>query len=345
MIRGLVFKTCSPIKQQLRYRRGGKEEGEEIPFASVNKFEWGGAPREGEVHNVEGNISEEDFKEIVRDVLPWDSVKKTTEEGNANLKDEETHIETSSPLRKIAELTTDQLSDSETHSELLKDFPELTNMPAMSQVLGRYREMTPAESRILDDSLIVRDPNALSELEKSSQPKPVPGYQSTLATFSPATRKLQVAQLTEQLTNSRMSAITSESPFQAIAASKLSELIPWEYEVEEPPLPNEFWEMSHAERRFLGLPYKESGRWCPPAATFTEQGHDEINLTQFKDIMDKVRSLGGSKESLITEEIELLRDAEEKIFDHIRARLDDMTPFLDERSKIWKARRERDKQN
>eukprot|EP01060_Flectonema_neradi_P033751 TRINITY_DN5746_c1_g1_i1.p1 TRINITY_DN5746_c1_g1~~TRINITY_DN5746_c1_g1_i1.p1 ORF type:complete len:345 (+),score=70.19 TRINITY_DN5746_c1_g1_i1:87-1121(+) len=337
----LANKGRQQIKTIQRRFRRGREDGDDIPFSSVNKFEWGGAAREGEVHNVEGNISEDDFKEIVRDVLPWETVTKTTPETNSDLKDDQFLVETSSPLRKVADLATDQLSDPETHKNLLKDFPELTNMPAMSQVLGRYREMTPSESRVISDSLTLRDPEALVELEKSAQPKPTTGHQSMLASFNPDTRKLLVSQLTEQLTNSKMSAIAEGSPFQAVAASKLSELIPWEYEHEEPPLPDEFWEMSHSERRFLGLPYKENNRWHPPASTFTEQGSDEINLLKFKEIMDKVRSLGGSKESLITEEIELLREAEDKIFDHIRAKLDDMTPFLDERSAIWKARRQR----
>eukprot|EP01059_Diplonema_ambulator_P037364 TRINITY_DN9856_c0_g1_i1.p1 TRINITY_DN9856_c0_g1~~TRINITY_DN9856_c0_g1_i1.p1 ORF type:complete len:339 (+),score=28.44 TRINITY_DN9856_c0_g1_i1:182-1198(+) len=327
---------------QGRWRRG-RDDDETVPFASVNKFDWGGGVAAGapEVHGVEmGSLSEAEFRKVVERVVPQADVIKVGERTMQSLSEDEVVMPPEDPLRKLADLTADKLSHQSTHDQLLSDFPELQNLPGMSHVLGRYREQSPTEQRvmegIIDDSLAVSSPqDALFEREEGREGL----VSSGVGHFSPEVRMRQIKELTAQLTNSNLHTLPPE--LETIQAAKLHELSPWEYEVEEPPLPDEYWQMSSAERRFLGLPYKgPDGKWNPPQATFTARAAQDINLKAFRGIMDKVRKHGGSKEQLVKEEVAMLREAEDKIFDHLKARLEDMAPFLDERSKVWRKRRE-----
>ena len=327
------------LSTQRRHARG-RNDDHDIPFASVNKFEWGGS--EGGSTNYEGIdsqgvLTQGDLKDIIKEVLPSAHIEKV----NVHEKppsDQDIVTPATDPLLKVAELGGDKLAQQATHDMLMEDFPELQNRPGAAQVLGRYYEKSEEERRVMegviDDSLVPAGAPLGAPSAESDDQLLAPH-------FSPETRRAQIVQLTSQLTNSALHTLPDN--LEAKQAAELHELSPWEYGEEEAPLPNEYWHMSHAERRFLGLPYKsEDGKWNPPLAHFTQRASEDINLKVFKDIMQKVRSHGGSRDALVQEEVDLLRQAEEKIFDHLRARLDDMTPFLDERSRVWQKRRSGD---
>eukprot|EP01063_Lacrimia_lanifica_P009559 TRINITY_DN16522_c0_g2_i1.p1 TRINITY_DN16522_c0_g2~~TRINITY_DN16522_c0_g2_i1.p1 ORF type:complete len:356 (+),score=147.80 TRINITY_DN16522_c0_g2_i1:102-1169(+) len=334
------------LPQQVRFRRGRKYD-DEVPFASVNKFEWGGDGGRVEEHVLEAGdkVTNEDLKEIIQDVMPQAEVAKTqggshapaaAEDGSA---DYEEILPATDSVLKLADLSADKLIDEATSASMVQDFPELATLPGVTQVLGRYREKSETEKRLMEgvvsDAVVARRPEGAGAKNEGEEA----ALQELLSPhFSPEVRKKQVELLTSQLTGSAMH--TLPEALESKQAAKLHEMMPWEFEGDEPPLPAEYWTMSHAERRFLGLPYKtEDGRWNPPLATFTERAADDINLQLFGDVMAKVRSHGGSKGALLREEVALLREAEEKIFNHLRARLEDMVPYLDERSKIWRRRR------
>eukprot|EP01064_Diplonema_japonicum_P010973 TRINITY_DN18221_c0_g1_i1.p1 TRINITY_DN18221_c0_g1~~TRINITY_DN18221_c0_g1_i1.p1 ORF type:complete len:359 (+),score=65.13 TRINITY_DN18221_c0_g1_i1:43-1077(+) len=334
-----------PLLVSARWRRGRDEDDMEIPFASINKFDWGGSSNTEanvQVHGVDlGGLNEDEFRQVVEKVVPDSNGLSKLSENQAEKQSpsEEVIFPTEDALQRLADLTSDKLAEANTHQNLLSDYPELKTLPGMSQVLGRYREKTETEQRVMEgivsDSLVESPQGEIFEKSKGEQ-----DMWADNAHFSPEVRKLQIQRLTTQLTNSNLHALPKE--LEAVQASNLHLLTPWEHEVEEPPLPDEYWEMSSAERRFLGLPYRDeaTGLWSPPQATFTSRAAEDINLKAFRGIMDKVRTHGGSKEALVREEVTMLREAEEKIFDHLRAKLEDMAPFLDERSKVWRRRRE-----
>ncbi|KAJ9454034.1 hypothetical protein DIPPA_13026 [Diplonema papillatum] len=318
---------------QRRCKRVNRTD-DDVPFASVNKYDWTATDNDVSVHTVQtdADVTDDELKGIIKRVLPQANVQKIRPSSDPipGTQENEVLAPGSDPLLKLADLTSDRLSKATTNEELLKEYPDLENLPGVAQVLGRHREATEAEARVFSDLL---SPAVIPENKPNAE-----ADQLTQLNFSPEVRKAQIAALTAQLTSSHMHHLPDQ--FEAVRAAKLVELSPWEFETEEPPLPNEYWEMSSAERRFLGLPYRgDDGKWRPPLATFTSRMASDINLTAFRDIMNKVREHAGSKSQLVKEEVELLREAENKIFDHLRARLQDMAPFLDERSKIWRRRR------
>ena len=327
-------------QQQQRFKRGRPTDSD-VPFASVNKFEWGGGGGrviKEAVGDGGGLLTRTDLRDIVEEVLPPQAEVSRLNEHEASRAfapptGDETIMPATSGLLKVAELGADRLAEASTHASLIEDFPELRHTPAAAQVLGRYREKTEDEKRVMDAVAVHSDRDAgegaAAEGEAAASLGP---------SFSPETRRAQISDLVSQLTYSTLHSLPED--LEAMKAAELCALSPWEFCAEESPLPEEYWEMSHAERRFLGLPYKsDDGMWNPPLAHFTERAADDINLKVFKDIMQKVRQHGGSRSALVREEIEMLRKAEDSIFNHLRARLDDMTPFLDERSKVWRQRR------
>eukprot|EP01062_Namystynia_karyoxenos_P070475 TRINITY_DN65850_c0_g1_i1.p1 TRINITY_DN65850_c0_g1~~TRINITY_DN65850_c0_g1_i1.p1 ORF type:complete len:385 (+),score=58.27 TRINITY_DN65850_c0_g1_i1:142-1296(+) len=168
------------------------------------------------------------------------------------------------------------------------------------------------------------------------------------SSFSPQVRRRQLSELVGRTTLSRMHEIPQIADLEATRAAALcGRLWPWEWEQAEPPIPNEYWEMSQAERRFLGLPWKEAahegaeGLWQPPQAGFTEAAADSPAFAAVAAATEKVRRAGGDKRLLTREEIGSMQDAEAKVADHLRARLDDMAPFLRERGAAWRERRRR----
>eukprot|EP00756_Hemistasia_phaeocysticola_P015007 Hpha_TRINITY_DN15381_c0_g2::TRINITY_DN15381_c0_g2_i1::g.90840::m.90840 len=167
------------------------------------------------------------------------------------------------------------------------------------------------------------------------------------ASFSPWVRRAQLQDLVASSTLSRMHEIPQVSDLEASRALEIcTDLWPWEFEEAEPPIPNEYWEMSDAERRFLGLPHREGSEtetqlWRPPLASFTERKETLQAFGMVEAATDKIRRGGGDQRLLSREERDAMRLAENSVSDHLRARLEDMGPFLRERSAEWFRRRER----